>query len=171
MCEYIWSVSRHSCVGGVGVGENDPFPLIVKALCWPRIVYLKSFLLLNRARSVKKLSRIGSDCPYGICDWPKESFPDTFLLPGARSYSHRCPMFCYGFRVERHVSWKRCAMVCNGVWDTFSLVWWVCQKCQPNQQQRVYEPRGIKDTAAQWVQVNSFNMCLLQLGIRNHWRY
>ncbi len=28
-----------------------------------------------------------------------------------------------------------------------SLVWWVCKKCQPNQQKHVYEPRGIKDTA------------------------
>ncbi len=37
--------------------------------------------------------------------------------PGARS----SPMFCYGFRVERHVSWKR-------VWDMFSLVWWVCSE-------------------------------------------
>ncbi len=46
------------------------------------------------------------------------------------------------FRVERHVSWKRvqrCA--------TFSLVWWVCQKCQPNQQQHVYKPSSFKDTA------------------------
>ncbi len=57
------------------------------------------------------------------------------------------PTFCYGFQVERHVSWKRCAMVCNRVLDTFSLVWWVCQKCQPNQQQNVYKPRGIKETA------------------------
>ncbi len=31
--------------------------------------------------------------------------------------------------------------------DVFSLVWWACQKCQPNQQQRVYKPRGIKETA------------------------
>ncbi len=30
---WTWSVSRHSCVGGVGVGENDPFPLIGKAWC------------------------------------------------------------------------------------------------------------------------------------------
>ncbi len=26
----------------------------------------------------------------------------------------------------------------------FSLVWWVFQKCQPNQQQHVYKPRGVK---------------------------
>ncbi len=56
---------------------------------------------------------------------------------GASSSSH-------GFRVERNVSWKRCA---TGFGDTFSLVWWVCQKCQPNQQQRVYKPHGIKETA------------------------
>ncbi len=66
---------------------------------------------------------------------------------GARSASHRCQKFCYGFRVERHVSWKRCATVCNRVWDMFSLVWWVCQKCQPNQQQRVKKPRRFKETA------------------------
>ncbi len=41
----------------------------------------------------------------------------------------------------------------------------MCQKCQPNQQQRVYKPRGIKETAAQWVQVKSFNVCPLQLCI------
>ncbi len=29
----------------------------------------------------------------------------------------------------------------------FSLVWWVCQKCKPNQQQHVYKPHGIKETA------------------------
>ncbi len=67
-------------------------------------------------------------------------------LPGPRSSSHRCTTFCYGFRVERHVYWKQCATVCNGVWDTY-LVWWVCQKCQPNQQQHVYKPRGITETA------------------------
>ncbi len=33
------------------------------------------------------------------------------------------------------------------VTEMFSLVWWVYQKCQPNQQQHVYKPRGIKDTA------------------------
>ncbi len=44
---------------------------------------------------------------------------------GPRSSSHRCTTFCYGFRVEWHVYWKRCATVCNGVWDTFSLDWWV----------------------------------------------
>ncbi len=56
--------------------------------------------------------------------------------------------------------WTICFLetVCNGVWDTFSLVWWVCQKCQPNQQQSVYKPRGIKEIAAQWVQVKSFNV-------------
>ncbi len=29
----------------------------------------------------------------------------------------------------------------------FSLVWWVCKKCQPNQQQHVYKPHGIKENA------------------------
>ncbi len=49
----------------------------------------------------------------------------------------------------RFLGWTTCFLetVCNGIWDTFSLVWWVCQKCQPNQQQRVYKPSGIKETA------------------------
>ncbi len=82
--------------------------------------------------------------------------------PGARSSSHRCPTFCFGFRVERHVSWKRCLTVCNGVWDTFSLVWWVCQKCQ---QQHVYKPRGIKETARSMGSSEVIYKCLLQLRI------
>ncbi len=50
------------------------------------------------------------------------------------------------------LDWTTCflKMVCNclqRVWDMFSLVWWVCQKCQPNQQQHKYKPRGIKETA------------------------
>ncbi len=49
------------------------------------------------------------------------------------------------------------------VWDTFSLVWWVCQKCQPNQEQREYKSRDLKRQLAQCVQVKSFNMCPLQL--------
>ncbi len=51
--------------------------------------------------------------------------------------------FCYGFRVEQHVSWKRCA---TGFEIRF-LLFGGCQKCQPNQQQHVYKPRGIKETA------------------------
>ncbi len=35
----------------------------------------------------------------------------------------------------------------RGLRYIFSLVWWVCQKCQANQQQHVYKPRGIKETA------------------------
>ncbi len=31
------------------------------------------------------------------------------IRSGARSSSHQCTTFCYGFRVERHVSWQRCA--------------------------------------------------------------
>ncbi len=106
--------------------------------------------------------------------------------PGASSSSHRCPTICYGFRGERHVSWKRFATVCNRVWDIFSLVWWLCQKCQPNQQQRVYKPCGIKETARtmdKWshficvrcsslyatIEVKSFHMCPLQLAIHNNW--
>ncbi len=34
--------------------------------------------------------------------------------------------------------------VCNGVWNKFSLVWWLCQKCQ---QRHGYKPCGIKKTA------------------------
>ncbi len=33
------------------------------------------------------------------------------------------------------------------VWDKFSLVWWLRHKCQPNQEQHAYKPRGIKETA------------------------
>ncbi len=62
--------------------------------------------------------------------WPIKT---SLVRPEARSSSHRCPMFCYGLQVERHISWKRRVTVWNRVWDTFYLVWWVCQKCQPNQ--------------------------------------
>ncbi len=41
------------------------------------------FLPLDRPRYVEKLSRIGLDCPYGVCDWTNDStewpevlFPD-----------------------------------------------------------------------------------------------
>ncbi len=38
------------------------------------------------------------------------------------SSSDQCPMFCYGFWVERRVSWKQCA-----TWFQIRfLVWWVC---------------------------------------------
>ncbi len=52
----------------------------------------------------------------------------------------------------RFPGWTTCLLetVCNGVQRGLryvSLVWWVCQKCQPNQQQHVYKPRGIKETA------------------------
>ncbi len=52
-----------------------------------------------------------------------------FSKSGARSSldSFERPMFCYGFQVEQHVSWKR------------------CQKCQPNEQQ--HKPHGIKEKA------------------------
>ncbi len=87
----------------------------------------------------------------------------AIVRPEARSSSHRCPMFCYGLRVERHFSWKRRVTVWNRVWDTFSLVWWVCQKCQP---------KKIRiETTRTMGTVKSFNMCLLQLCIRNNWRY
>ncbi len=49
------------------------------------------------------------------------------------------PMFCYGFQVEQHVSWKRCG---KGFEISFLLV---CRKYQPNQQQ--HKPRGIKEKA------------------------
>ncbi len=68
--------------------------------------------------------------------------------------------------VERHVSWQRCCK--QGLRYVFSCLVGVCQKCQPNQQQHVYKPRGIKETARTWVQVKSLQMCPLQLGIRNN---
>ncbi len=77
----------------------------------------------------------------GMSPWIQTVDFHFIISPG--SSSHRCPTFCHGFRVERNVSWKRCT---TGL-EMFSLVWWVCQKCQPNQQQHVYKPRGIKETA------------------------
>ncbi len=83
--------------------------------------------------------------------------------PGARSGSHclceycfsfcfsvstvsgsHFPTFCYGFRVERQVFWKRCA---TGFEISFLLFGGCVKKCQPNQQQRVYKPCSIKETA------------------------
>uniref|UniRef100_A0A672RIH9 Selenoprotein O n=1 Tax=Sinocyclocheilus grahami TaxID=75366 RepID=A0A672RIH9_SINGR len=37
--------------------------------------------------------------------------------PGASSRSNRCAPFCYGFRFERHVSWKRCLLMINETFD------------------------------------------------------
>ncbi len=48
-----------------------------------------------------------------------------------------------GAHFQAHTSAQHFAMV-SRLNDMFSLVWWVCQKCQPNQQQRVYKPHGIK---------------------------
>ncbi len=45
------------------------------------MVYIKSFLPLDRARYFEKLSRNGSDCPYGIFDWPNDTteWPEVSL--------------------------------------------------------------------------------------------
>ncbi len=77
------------------------------------------------------------------CGGKKPKTTDSQWRPGARSGSHRPNILL------RFLGWTTCFLetVCNGVWDTFSLVWWVCQKCQPNQQQHVYKPHGIKETA------------------------
>ncbi len=73
----------------------------------------------------------------------------------------------------RFSGWATCFLetVCNRVWDTFSLVWWVCQKCQPNQQQHLYKPRGIKESSHNGSKWSRLQMCPLQLGIHNNWRY
>ncbi len=64
------------------------------------------------------------------------------LKSGARSGSHRCTTFCYGFRVEQHASWKQCAMG----FEIRFLLFGGCVKNAPNQQQRVNKPCGIKET-------------------------
>ncbi len=87
---------------------------------------------------------------------------------GARSNSHRCPTFCYGFRVEQHVSWKRCA---TGFQIRFLLFGGCVWNVWPISSNMNINHAVLKRPLAQWVQVKSFNMCLLQLGIRNNWRY
>ncbi len=78
--------------------------------------------------------------------------------PGPHSSSHRCPTFCYGFRVERHVSWKRCA-------TGFEIRFLLFGGCQPNQQQHVYKPRGIKETARTLINVTKILYMFIYFAI------
>ncbi len=79
-----------------------------------------------------------------------------------------CPKFCYGYRVERHVSWKRCAM---GFEIRFLLFGRCVKNGSPISSNVCRNHAVLKRLLAQWVQVKSFNMCPLQLGIGNNWRY
>ncbi len=88
--------------------------------------------------------------------------------PGASSSSHRCPTFCYGFRVEQHVSWKRCA---TGFEIRFLLFGGCVKNVSPISSNVCINHAVLKRQLAQWVQEKSFNMCPLQLGICNNWRY
>ncbi len=57
----------------------------------------------------------------------------------------------------RFLGWTTCfpETVCNRVWDTFSLVWWVCKKCD----EYVNINRAVlKRQLAQRIQVKSFNV-------------
>ncbi len=50
----------------------------------------------------------------------------------------------------------------------FSLVWWVCQKCQPNQQQHVYKPGCIKETACT---IMGLDLCLNSARERSYFEH
>ncbi len=75
-------------------------------------------------------------------------FSHVILLPscnpGAHSSSDRCLTFCYGFRVERHVSWKRCA---TGFEGRFLLFGVSVKNVSPISSNMYIKPRGIKETA------------------------
>ncbi len=96
-------------------------------------------------------------------DWSAKD--QTVLSSAARSSSQRCPTFCYGFRVERHVSWKRCA---TGFEIRFLLFGGCVKNVSPISRNMYMNHAVLKIPLAQWVQVKSFNMCLLQLGICNN---
>ncbi len=59
------------------------------------------------------------------------------------SSSHRCQTFCYCFRVERYVSWKRCT---TGFEIRF-LLFGGCVKNVSPISSNVFKPHGIKETA------------------------
>ncbi len=72
----------------------------------------------------------------------------------ARSSSHRCPTFCYGFWVKQHVSWKRCVMGFEIRILLFS--WWVCQNASPISSYMYINHAVLKRQRTQWVEVKSF---------------
>ncbi len=71
--------------------------------------------------------------------------PLTF--PGAHSSSHRCTTFCYGFQVERHVSWKRCA---TGFEIRFLLFGWCVKNISPISSNMYINHAVLKRQLAQW---------------------
>ncbi len=73
-------------------------------------------------------------------------------FPGASSSSHRCSTFCYGFRVERHVSWKRCA---TGFEIRFLLFGGCVKDVSPISSNVYINHAVLKRQLAQWVQVKS----------------
>ncbi len=71
------------------------------------------------------------------------------------SSSHRCLVFCYGFRVERQVSWKRCA---TGFEMRFLLFGECVKNVSPISSNMYINHTVLKRPLAQWVQVKSFNV-------------
>ncbi len=69
----------------------------------------------------------------------------TFRLTG--------PTFCSGFRVERHVSWKRCA---TGFEIRFLLFGGCVKNVSPISSNMYINHTVLKRQLAQWVQVKSF---------------
>ncbi len=59
--------------------------------------------------------------------------------------------------LPRFLGWMTCFLetVCNRVWDTFSLVWWECQKCDEYMN---INRAVLKRQLAQRIQVKSFNV-------------
>ncbi len=82
---------------------------------------------------------------------------------GLTTGAHSGPTFCYGFWVERHVSWKRCA---TGFEIRFLLFGGCVKNVSPISSNVYINHAVLKRQLAQWVQVKSFNMCPLQFGIR-----
>ncbi len=79
----------------------------------------------------------------------------------------RLTTFCYGLRVERHVSWNQCA---TGFEIRFLLFGGCVKNVSPISSNMYINHAVLKRPLAQWVQMKSFNMYPLQLGICNNWR-
>ncbi len=75
------------------------------------------------------------------------------LSSGVRSSSNWCATFCYGFRVERHVSWKRCTTGCE---IRFLLFGGCVTNISPISSNMYINHAVLKRQLAQWVQVKSF---------------
>ncbi len=90
----------------------------------------------------------------------------SHAIPGPHSSSHRCPTFCYGFRVERHVSWKRCA---TGFEIHFLLFGGCVRNVSPISSNMCINHAVLKRQLAQWIQVKSF--ITVSAAARNNLRY